>query len=100
MPSRPPLAPRTIPGRLAGLGALPKRKIAAIPLLRSGPSPFTLLLFRVAVAQLAITGVFGNVEEDVSAAGVGKTLVDERFGECDDPRHVLRRFGYMVDLVH
>src|SRR6187549_2027517 len=77
MPPRPSLSPRTVPGGLPWLSTFPQSKVPAVPFLRSRPAPFSLLFLGIAVAELAVAGVLGDVEEDVSAAGVGEPFVDQ-----------------------
>ena len=78
VPAGPALAPRAVPRRLAGLGALPEGEVARVALavadLDAGAG---LQLLGIAVAELAVVGVLGDVEVDVAAGGVGVALVDQ-----------------------
>src|SRR5262249_39003013 len=84
-PAGPALAPRAVPGRLAGLGRLPQREVAGVALLvadlDAGAGGH---LLGVAVAQLAVVVVLGDVEVDVARRGVGEALVDQPLDRRDD----------------
>src|SRR5687767_9928273 len=70
VPAGPPLAPRAVPRRLAGLRGFPNGEIAGIAFLRGRFAPFALLLFRPPVRKFSIAGIFCDVEEHVAAGRV------------------------------
>src|SRR6516165_2111465 len=66
VPAGPAFAPRTFPGRLPRLGALPQREIAGVALAVADLDPRSRFqLFRIAIAELAVIRVAGDVEINV-----------------------------------
>src|SRR5262249_21566590 len=62
VPTRSPRPPRAVPRRLAGLRPFPEREVAGVALLIADlDAGAGLHLLRVAVAELAVVGVLGDV---------------------------------------
>src|SRR5439155_14710931 len=98
VPARPSRSPRAVPLRLARLGAFPQGEVARVALLvadlDAGPG-FQLL--RVAIAELAIVRVAGDVEVDIAVGRVGKPPVNQSLDHGDDVADVLRGPRHVVD---
>src|SRR5205807_7491123 len=98
VPPRPAAAPGGVPGDLTGLGGFPEGEVRGVALAgaferaRAG-----LLLLDATVRELAVIGIAGDVEPDVSVGGVRVAVLDQRLADRDDLRDVLGRFGEAVD---
>ena len=101
MPARPALAPRAIPRRLAGLGALPECEVAGAFLFRArlhARAGFEFL--GVEAAEFAIVVVAGHVEIDIAVGRVGEALLDQAGDRLDHVRDVFGRLREEVDARH
>ena len=101
MPAGATLAPRRVPGRLAGLGGLPECEVERVLLdvvdvdARAG-----LQILDRLVAELAVVLEFQRAVVHVTVDLVGVALVDERRDEVDDLLDVLgglRVHGRLAD---
>ena len=99
VPARAAGAPGAVPRGLARLGRFPEREVGDVPLAFAGAAAFALQRFDRAVRELAVFGVFADVEVDVAIRFVGDAAVDEAVDEVDDLRHALGCAREVVDLV-
>ena len=103
VPAGPSRADGRVPGRLAGLGALPQREVPDIVLavlVRLDPLPHPHGV-RVQARQPPVGRPRGDPEEDRPVVGpVGVPLLEQRTDELGDLRDVLRRPGQDVRARH
>ena len=77
VPARPAFAPGAVPGGLARLGAFPQGEVGGRALAFGHLAPFALHAVHVAIAELAVLRILGDVEVDVAVRLVGEALVDQ-----------------------
>ena len=102
VPTRAPLAPGTLPHRLAGLGRLPEGKVEWVALLVVGlDAGAHLELVHIAARDGAIAGVASHGEVDVAVAGrIGVPLLDESLDHLDHRGNLLRGARANVGVEH
>ena len=102
VPSGTALAPRALPGRLAGLGGLPQGKVQRVALvlvlLDAGTHHEVI---DVAAGDLAVRGVAAHGEVHVAVVGrIGVTALDQRLDHADHGADLLGGTGAHIRVEH